>query len=177
MRYHSKATHDYVKNHDYLRIALGGLLLLGLSLLFPSGDYNGAGMDVVARALGGQARPEAFALKLLFTAITIGVGFKGGEIVPTFFIGATFGCVVGALLGLDAGFAAALGLVATFCGVVNSPIASIILSVELFGAQGLLFFAIACGVSYMLSGYYGLYSSQRIIYSKLKAEFININAQ
>ena len=176
MHYTERFAGKCFKN-DYLRIAVGGLLLVGLSLLFPSGDYNGAGMDVIARALGGQARPEAFALKLLFTAITIGVGFKGGEIVPTFFIGSTFGCVAGAWLGLDAGFAAALGLVATFCGVVNSPIASIILSVELFGAQGLLFFAIACGVSYMLSGYYGLYSSQKIIYSKLKAEFININAQ
>lgn len=91
---------------------------------------------------GGSARPEAFALKILFTAVTIGAGFKGGEIVPTFFIGSTFGCVAGSLLGLDPGFAAAVGLIALFCGVVNSPIASIILSIELFGAQGLILFAI-----------------------------------
>ena len=88
---------------------------------------------------------------------------------PTFFIGSTFGCVAGSLLGLDPGFAAAVGLIALFCGVVNSPIASIILSIELFGAQGLILFAIACGVSFMLSGYYGLYSSQKIMYSKLRA--------
>ncbi len=131
----------------------------------------------VRAAIGGSARPEAFALKILFTAVTIGAGFKGGEIVPTFFIGSTFGCVAGSLLGLDPGFAAAVGLIALFCGVVNSPIASMILSIELFGAQGLILFAIACGVSFMLSGYYGLYSSQKIMYSKLRAEYINIHAK
>lgn len=99
------------------------------------------------------------------------------KLSPPFFIGSTFGCVAGSLLGLDPGFAAAVGLIALFCGVVNSPIASIILSIELFGAQGLILFAIACGVSFMLSGYYGLYSSQKIMYSKLRAEYINIHAK
>ena len=98
--------------------------------------------------------------------------------MPTFFIGATFGCVAGGLLGLDPAFGAAIGLVAMFCGVVNCPVASIVLSVELFSdAQSLIFFALACGVSFMLSGYYGLYSSQKIVYSKLRHEFININAK
>ena len=118
-----------------------------------------------------------FLVKILFTAVTIGCGFKGGEIVPTFFIGATMGCCVGSLIGLDPGFAAAIGLVATFCGVVNCPFASTILGVELFGAEGLIFFGIACSISYMLSGYYGLYESQKIMYSKTKAEYININAK
>src|SRR5699024_8299451 len=102
-------------------------------------------------------------------------GFKGGEVVPSFFVGATFGCVAGPLLGLPAGFAAALGLVAVFCGAVNCPVASILLSVELFGDGGLLYFAVACGVSYLLSGYSGLYSSQTILYSKLKAQYINVH--
>ena len=84
----------------------------------------------------GQARPEAFFLKMIFTALTLGAGFKGGEIVPTFFVGSTFGCVVGGLLGMNPSFGAAIGLVALFCGVVNCPVTSIILSVELFGAQG-----------------------------------------
>ena len=135
-------------------------------------------MDIVEKAVTeGQARPEAFALKMIFTCITISAGFKGGEIVPTFFIGATFGCAMGSILGLPAGFGAALGLAAMFCGCVNCPAASIILSVELFGAEGMIYFAVACAVSYMLSGYYGLYSSQKIVYSKLKTEFININAK
>ncbi|WMJ76511.1 MULTISPECIES: chloride channel protein [unclassified Sedimentibacter] len=162
---------------DYLRGFIGGLIVLLLTMLIKTHDYNGAGMDIVQKAIDGIVKPEAFLLKIIFTAITIGAGFKGGEIVPTFFIGATFGCFAGGLLGLDPGFSAALGLVSLFCGVVNAPIASIILSIELFGSEGIIFFAIACSVSYMLSGYYGLYSSQKIVYSKLKAEFININAK
>lgn len=167
-----------IKN-DYLRNSLGGLIILGLTLLVGSRDYNGTGMDIISRAIGGEAKPEAFLLKILFTAITIGAGFKGGEIVPAFFIGATFGCVTGNLLGMDPGLGAAIGLISIFCGSVNCPIASIFLSYEIFGisGQGLILFAIACGVSYMLSGYYGLYSSQKIMYSKLKAEYININAK
>ena len=116
-------------------------------------------------------------MKIIFTAVTISCGFKGGEIVPTLFIGSTFGCVFGPLLGLDPSFSAAIGLICLFCGVVNCPLASILLSVEIFGSSGLIFFAIAAAVSYMLSGYYGLYSSQKILYSKLKAEYININAK
>jgi H+/Cl- antiporter ClcA len=164
--------------NGFLRIALGGAVIVGLTLLVGTGDYNGAGMEIITAAIEkGQASPTAFLLKLLFTAITLGCGFKGGEVVPTFFIGATLGCVAGPLLGIPAGFAAALGLVCVFCGAVNCPIASIILSVELFGASALIYFALACGIAYMLSGYFGLYSSQKILYSKLRAEFININAK
>lgn len=114
---------------------------------------------------------------MLFTGVTLAAGYRGGEIVPTFFIGATFGCTIGGLLGLDPGFCAALGLVAMFCGVVNCPIASVFLALELFGANGILFFAVACAVSYLLSGYYGLYSGQKIVYSKLNAEYIDIYAK
>ena len=89
----------------------------------------------------------------------------------------TLGCVLGGLLGIPAGFAAALGLVCVFCGAVNCPIASMVLSIELFGAGQLVYFALACGVAYMLSGYFGLYSSQKILYSKLRTEFINIHAK
>ncbi len=173
MTFTHKGAEKLFKN-AFVRAAVGGVLLIGLSLLFPN-DYNGAGMPVIARAIGGSALPYAFLLKILFTAITIGFGFKGGEIVPTFFIGATFGCTIGALLGLPSGFGAAIGLVALFCGVVNCPIASIFLSIELFGIGGLLYFALACAFSFALSGYFGLYSSQKIIYSKTRAEYININ--
>ena len=158
----------------FLRAAVGGVLIILLSLAFPK-DYNGAGMAIIERAVSGNAVPYAFLLKMLFTAVTIGFGFKGGEIVPTFFIGATFGCTLGGLLGLPTGFGAAIGLVALFCGVVNCPIASIFLSIELFGIGGLLYFALACAFSFALSGYFGLYSSQKIIYSKTRAEYININ--
>ena len=156
---------------------IGGIVIVLLTIIIGTRDYNGAGMDVILNAMNGTAKPEAFLLKMIFTAITISVGYKGGEIVPTFFIGATFGCVVGKFLGLDPCFGAAVGLVALFCGVVNTLITSIILSIELFGAGNIVLFAIACGVSYMESGYYSLYSSQKIMYSKIKAEYINRNAK
>ena len=159
--------------NPYLRVAVGAAVLIGLTLL-TNGDYNGAGMEVIGRAIAGQADPWAWVWKLLFTAITIGCGFKGGEVVPSFFVGAAFGCVAAGWLGLPAGFGAAMGLVSVFCGAVNCPLASIILSVELFGSGDLLYFAMACSISYLISGYCGLYSSQTILYSKLRAEFINV---
>ena len=159
--------------NTYLRVAVGAAVLIGLTLL-TTGDYNGAGMEVIGRAIAGQADPWAWVWKLLFTAITIGCGFKGGEVVPSFFVGAAFGCVAAGWLGLPAGFGAAMGLVSVFCGAVNCPLASIILSVELFGSGDLLYFAMACSISYLISGYCGLYSSQTILYSKLRAEFINV---
>lgn len=154
----------------YLRAAIGGAVIICLTLLIGTTDYNGAGMGVISSAISGNARPEAFALKLIFTVITISTGFKGGEIVPSFFIGSTFGCVVGALLGMDAGFGAAVGFVTLFCGAVNCPLASIVLAVEVFGSQGLLYFAVACAISYLMSGRFSLYKSQRLIYSKLDGE-------
>ena len=164
--------------NPYLRAVVGGFVIIALTYICGTTDYNGAGTAVIARAITeGEARPAAFALKLVFTAVTLGCGFRGGEVVPTFFIGATLGCVLGPLLGIPAGFAAAVGLVALFCGAVNCPVASIVLAVELFGSGGIVYFAVACAISYMLSGYTGLYSSQKIMYSKLRAEFIDIHAK
>ena len=172
----SRFVKKYIKN-EYLRIALGGLVIVILTMMLRNTDYNGTGMNIISKAINGEAKYEAFFLKIIFTAITISVGYKGGEIVPTFFIGSTFGCVAAKFLGIDPGFGAAIGLIALFCGVVNTLISSIILSIELFGADGIILFSIACGVSYMLSGYYSLYSSQKIVYSKLKAEYINTSAK
>ena len=175
-----KTEHLFAKliKNPYLRIAAGGALVVLITAILGTGDYNGAGMNIIKRAIEeGQAKPDAFFWKLILTAITIGCGFKGGEVVPTFFIGATLGCVLGSLLGIPTGFAAAIGLICVFCGAVNCPVASIVLSIELFGSTDLVYFALACGIAYMLSGYFGLYSSQKIMYSKLKAEFINIHAK
>ena len=159
----------------WLRVVVGAAAVIALTYLLGTTDYNGAGMDVITRAIEeGKAVPTAFLWKILLTAITLGAGFKGGEVVPSFFVGATFGCVMGPILGVPAGFAAAVGLAAVFCGAVNCPVASTVLAVELFGAEGLLFFALACSISYVLSGYSGLYSSQTILFSKLKAQYINV---
>lgn len=160
----------------FFRAGAGGMIIVILSLIVQTQDYNGAGMNVVADTLSGQvARPEAFILKIIFTAITLAAGFKGGEIVPSFFIGATSGSLIASLIGMDPAFGAAIGLIAMFCGVVNCPIASLFLSIELFGADGLVLFCFACAVSYVLSGYYGLYHSQIIVYSKLSPTYINKN--
>lgn len=157
----------YIKN-AYIRAAVGGLIVVALTLLIGTTDYNGAGMDVIERAFSGQAFPIAFAIKIIFTALTLGAGFKGGEIVPSFFVGATFGCAFGGLIGLSPSFGAAVGLLAVFCGVTNCPFATIILSIELFGAGGFVYYALAIAISYMLSGYRGLYSAQQFYQSKLK---------
>lgn len=153
--------------NDYLRIALGGAVVIGLSLLVGSRDYNGGGGHVIVEALGGHARPEAFALKLLFTAITLSSGYKGGEIVPSFFVGSTLGCVAAPLMGMPAGLGAALGMVGVFCGVTNAPLASVLLSVELFGGEYLPLFGICAAVSFMLSGQFSLYHSQQFLERKL----------
>lgn len=174
-----KAGHFFQKQwpNPYVRVMVGGAFLLFMTLLSGSRDYNGAGMPIIEQALKGQALPWAFLLKMLFTAVTIGSGFKGGEIVPAFFTGATFGCIVAPFLGMDAGFGGAVGLIALFCGVVNCPVSSLLLSVDMFGSQGMLFFAIASGISYMLSGYYSLYNSQKIVYSKVAAEYVNMDTR
>ncbi|MCR5088351.1 MAG: chloride channel protein [Oscillospiraceae bacterium] len=163
-----------IKN-SYVRIIAGGTVIVLLSLLFPGGEYNGAGTAVIAHAVeDGQAPAWGFLLKILFTSLTLAAGFKGGEVVPCFFIGACFGCVTGPLLGIPAGFAAAIGMISVFCGAVNCPVASVFLATEIFGAGGLLYFALACALSFVLSGYTGLYSTQRILYDKLKAQYIDV---
>ena len=119
-----------------LRAAVGGAVVVMVTLLLGTRAYNGAGMDVVARALEGESEPLAFLFKMLLTALTLGAGFRGGEIVPLFFIGSTFGCVAGDWLGLSPSFAAGIGLVALFCGATNCPITSLMLGIELFGGRG-----------------------------------------
>lgn len=158
--------------HSYVRVFVGGCIVVVLTLLLGTRDYNGAGMPVIWRAFTGYAHPAAFLIKMVLTALTLGAGFKGGEIVPAFFVGSTFGCYYGGFLGLSGSFAAGVGMVAVFCGVTNCPLTSILLAYELFGGDGLLLFALGCAVSYMFSGYSGLYSAQKIMYSKLRPEFI-----
>ena len=165
------------------RALAGGALVLLLSLLdggLSHQYYNGAGGNLVEAAVTGGGvgvEPWAFLAKLLFTAVTLGAGFRGGEIVPTLFIGAAFGAWVGPVLGLPHAFSGAVGMAAVFCGATNCPISSILLSYELFGGEGLPLYALGCGISYMLSGYYGLYSEQKIVYSKFRTQWIDKKAE
>ena len=158
--------------NPWVRAAVGGMAVVALSYLMGVGRYNGAGMGVIAAAVEqGEALPWDFLCKALLTAVTLASGFKGGEVVPSFYIGATFGCAVGPLLGLPAGFSAAVGLVAVFCGATNTLIPSILMAYELFQGEGLELVALGCGVCYMLSGYHGLYSSQTFVTEKWASEY------
>ncbi len=167
---------QYIPN-DYIRIFVGGCLVVVLTLLVGTRAYNGHGADVIMQALTGSTPTFAFLLKILFTALTLGAGFKGGEIVPSLFVGATLGNAVAPLLGLDPALGAAIGMIALFCGVVNCPLAAVIFSVELFGSDCMLLFCVACAVSYVFSGYYGLYTSQKILYDKLHPQYINTRSR
>lgn len=160
-----------------IRAAVGGALVLGLTLLVGSQTYNGAGDGVIRQMLAGDTIPEAFLLKILFTALTLGAGFRGGEIVPVLFTGCAFGTLAGPMLDLPHDFSGALGMAAVFCGATNCPLSSIFLALELFGSDGLPLYALCCGISYMLSGYHGLYSEQKIMYSKFSPEWVDKNAE
>lgn len=145
---------------QWIRIFVLAIVFILATLAVGDQRYSGSGMDMALKAVGGSANAYDFLLKLLFTALTLCAGFKGGEIVPVFCIGATFGCAMGDLLGLDPGICAALGLVGLFCCVTNAPITSIILSIEMFGADNIHVFAFVCIICFVLSGHYGLYESQ-----------------
>lgn len=163
--------------NPYLRVVVGGVAVIlftgAVWLLTEDFPYNGAGMEGVIAAVSGDATPWDFLFKILFTAFTLGCGYKGGKIVPGFFIGATFGCVLALRLGLPPSFGAALGLVALFSGMTNCPIASLILGLELFGGAGVLYYTIMAAMLYMLSGYYSFYSGREAAYSKLQEEYIH----
>lgn len=148
------------------RILVGGAAIIVLTLLVGDFRYSGAGMDMALKAVGGEADWYDFLMKMLFTAVTLSAGFKGGEIVPTFCIGATFGCCLGGLMGMDPGLAAALALVGLFCCVTNSPIAAIVLSIEMFGSANIYLFSYVCVIAFVISGNWGLYTSQIIQFSK-----------
>lgn len=156
----------YLRN-PYLRIGLLGGVVAGLLALLGS-RYGGAGQELMAQALAGGALPWDFLVKLCLTALTIAAGFKGGEIIPGMTVGACLGCTLAPLLGMDPGFGGAVGMVALFCGMVNCPLSAILLGVELLGGEGILYYAVAAAVSYLLSGYSGLYSSQQFSDSKLE---------
>ena len=157
--------------NSYMRVVAGGCIVVVLTILVGNQDYSGAGTTIITAALGGEADPMAFIWKILLTAITIGCGYKGGEVVPSFFVGATFGCAVGAMFGFDPAFTAAVGMVAVFCGATNAPLASFLLCLEMYGLGGWLFYLPACFVSYYVSTRHGLYHSQQLLYPKLPPLF------
>lgn len=163
-----------IKTRQWLIPVAGGSLIILLTLLLGTRDYLGLG--VVSSHAGGISITNAFhpggvatwswCWKLLFTAITLGTGFKGGEVTPLFFIGAALGNTLATLMGAPVDLLAGLGFIAVFAAATNTPLACTLMGVELFGTNHVLYFGIACCTAYYFSGHSGIYSSQRIAVAK-----------
>lgn len=153
----------FFKN-PYLRAATGGLAVIVLCLVFQTTDYLNLGTDWLPKVLkdGGNVPPWAFFLKMLFTAITLGFGFKGGEVTPLFVIGALLGATLAPVLGLPIPFLAAIGFIAVFASASNTPIASIWMGIELFGAAFAPSLLISAFLAYVLVGHRGIYGASRL---------------
>ncbi|MGX9292013.1 voltage-gated chloride channel family protein [Bacillus sp. A015] len=151
----------FKKNH-MKRAFFGGIVIVGLTLIVGSQDFNGRGLQMLQQTFSEEVPPFAFLAKLVFTAVTLGSGFVGGEAIPLFFIGATLGNALHTFIDLPMSFLAALGLIAVFCGGANTPIAAFLLAMEMFNGKGLEYFFVACLVSYLFSGHHGIWPSQKI---------------
>ena len=157
---------------------LGGLLVLGISYLLGTTDYLGLG--VYSQGSGGVSILSAFTAdgadawswfwKLLLTAITLGMGFKGGEVTPLFFIGATLGHTLAIVAGAPVDLFAGLGFIAVFAGATNTPLACTLMGIELFGAENVLLYAVACFTAYYFSGHRGIYASQQVATPKFHSK-------
>ncbi len=158
-------------NKPYWAPVIGGVVIVGFTLALGTTKYLGLGLPTISEAFTVKQTPEVFMLKLLFTAITLGMGFKGGEVTPLFFIGATLGSALTLFLPLPVGLLAAMGFVAVFAGASNTPLASSIMAIELFGVECASYVAIACVVSYLISGHNGIYSSQIVGDPKASSKF------
>jgi H+/Cl- antiporter ClcA len=144
-----------------LRMALGGLIVVAMWRLVGTSDYLGLGVPTIVRAFTDpHLLPAAFALKLLFTAVTLGAGFLGGEVTPLFFVGAALGNLLARLLGIPLELGAGVGMAAVFAAASNTPLALSIMAVELLGARVLPHVAIVSAIAYWLSGQRSIYSAQ-----------------
>ncbi|PXA70555.1 voltage-gated chloride channel family protein [Vibrio sp. 11986-1-5] len=160
--------------NPYLIVFCGGLLVVAIAKLIGNYDYIGigvypireGGVSITSAFEAGGAEWNSWMLKLILTAITLAAGFKGGEVTPLFFIGATLGNFLAWLMGAPVELFAALGFLAVFAAAANTPLACIIMGVELFGADHLIYFALVCFIAYYASGHSGIYGSQRIAVAK-----------
>lgn len=156
---------SFIQN-QFGRIVFGATVIITLTVFLNTWDYSGTGMELIEKAINEKSHSSDFIWKMIFTSITLASGFKGGEIVPSFCIGATFGCLFGYLFNMSPSLCASIGMVSLFCGVTNCPISSLIIALELFGMDAIHYYMLAIAISYMLSGYYGLYHSQKFTLSK-----------
>lgn len=145
-----------------LRPFIGGLVLIGIIYLIGNTRYIGLGIPVISESFVQQEAYYTFAIKLLLTAFTLSAGFKGGEVTPLFFIGATLGSFLSFFIPLPLGLLAGMGFVAVFAGAANTPLACIFMGIELFGTSSGIYIALACVTAYLFSGHTGIYRSQTI---------------
>jgi len=165
-----------------LRPVIGGVAVIALVYLFGTRDYLGLGTLAatpggltIASFFGPDTHPWSWALKLLFTVVTLSAGFKGGEVTPLFFIGAALGNALAPIFGVPTGVFAAIGFVALFAGAANTPLACTFMGIELFGATYAVPIAVACFVAYLCSGHNGIYLSQRVAVPKIPANGLTPN--
>ena len=149
-------------NYPPLRPVVGGVILAAAVYFMGTTKYIGLGLPTIVDAFDVNLNSYDFLLKILFTSFTLGAGFKGGEVTPLFFIGATLGNVLIWFIPLPMGLLAGMGFVAVFAGATNTPLACTVMGIELFGIESGLFIAIACATAYLFSGHTGVYSSQLI---------------
>lgn len=169
---------------DWMIPIFGGLLIIGLTLLIGKPDYLSLGVDaeypnavtIPSAFHAGGADTWSWLWKTLYTTITLGTGFKGGEVTPLFYIGATLGNTLSGLLNAPVSLFAALGFISVFAGATNTPLACTFMGIELFGGENALFFAVACFTAYFFSGHSGIYSAQRIAVPKILDEFYSDDA-
>ncbi|ASE64170.1 chloride channel protein [Chryseobacterium indologenes] len=145
-----------------LRPVVGGTIITLAVLIMGTTRYIGLGVPIIVESFEKQLPLYDFALKMIFTIITLSAGFKGGEVTPLFFIGATLGSALSLFIPLPFGLLAGMGFVAVFAGATNTPLACMLMGIELFGAECGVYVAIACVVSYLLSGHNSIYTKQKI---------------
>ena len=155
-----------IKLWSPLKGIIGGFLLIVLTVLFSS-RYLGLGLDTIKSALEGTPVPgEAFALKMLFTSVTLSFGGSGGIVTPIFFVGSTAGNAFASLLGFNPNIFAAIGMVSLLAGAANTPISASIMAVELFGPEVAPYAAVACIISFLMTGHRSVYPSQVLAITK-----------
>ena len=173
MLHRSHRSLAYYMPNPYVRVAVCGVIIIALRFALQTDMFLGVGEQTIEESFTTVQAPWVFLLKMIFTSLTLSSGYKGGEIVPSLFVGATLGSALSGLLGLPIDLAAACGMVSVFCGVTNSPLSTMLMALELFGGNGMLFYCMAIAVSYLLSGYQSLYIDQKIVYSKTENKYIN----
>jgi len=167
-RFFSKANHiisaafNFSIKKEALRPVAGGLIIICFVLIWGNTEFIGLGLPTIFNSFETQQPVYSFFIKIILTAITLGAGFKGGEVTPLFFIGATLGSALAGWIPLPIGLLAGMGFVGVFAAAANTPIACILMGLELFGMESAIYIAIACVVAYLFSGHSGIYHSQII---------------